>query len=113
MRLALLLIALGAAACVSHVATYGSNASAGHPPPLAVGAAVPMWDHFWGVPVGPPDALIKLLDEASANGWELVGIGSDSTTTNLMCFKRPRPGAPAERPVTRPPGTPPAAPPQP
>jgi hypothetical protein len=114
MRVALLLISLGAAACATVPAnTYGSKASAGHPPPLPAGAAaVPMWDHFCSRIFDWSTELIRVLDEASANGWEMVAAAGDSSPPILMCFKRPRPGAPPERPITRPPGTAPAAPPQ-
>jgi hypothetical protein len=65
-----------------------------------------MWDHFCGTPIGGNDALIQLLDEASSNGWELVGTGGDRA--HLFCFKRPRVTAPTEPPgLTPPPPTPP------
>jgi hypothetical protein len=106
MRIAALMFALGATACITRVNTYGASASAGQPPLLPAGATVPMWDHYCAEPTGRKDALIKLLDEASANGWELVGMGFDNPTM-LICFKRPH-VTPAS---TEPPGkTPPAAP---
>ena len=108
MRIAALLIALGMTAC-TRVNTYGASASAGHPPPLPAGAVVPMWEHFCGMPMGRPDSLITLLDEASANGWELVSQSMDHSAL-VLCFKRPR-GAPAEPPGKSPPmpPTPPSA----
>ena len=100
------MFALGAVACVPKVATYGASASAGHPPPLPAGTTVPMWDHYCAEPTGHTGALITLLDEASASGWELVGMAYDSPTT-LICFKRPRTTpAPTEPPASTPPAPP-------
>jgi hypothetical protein len=104
MKLVALLIALGAAACVNR--TYGSGASSGHPPPLPRSAGLPMWDHFCGIAAGT-DGLTKLLDEASANGWEMVSY-SISSDGNLVCFKRPHGSAPPAEP---PPGVAPVSPP--
>jgi hypothetical protein len=52
---------------------------------------------------GSVDGLTKMLDEASANGWEMVSY-SIATNGNLVCFKRPQAGPP-----TQPPGAAPAS----
>ena len=87
-----LVFLLVSSACSAHTATYGANASGGAPPPLPAGVAPPMFDHYCaGIEPGrnPEDALRRLLDEASAAGWEMVAVAGDA----LFCFKRPRPPA--------------------
>lgn len=86
MKTVALLIALGVAGCTN--ATFGAGASSGHPPPLPPGTNIPKWDHFCGAVAGT-DGLTRLLDEASANGWEMV-----SEAGGVVCFKRPHPSQP-------------------
>lgn len=98
-KLLALSISLCAAACTT--ATYGGNAPPGHPPPLPPGVTVEKWDHFCAI-VRDSEGPTRLLDEASEAGWQMVSYAFTSSS-NLVCFKRPR--------VTAPPPAPPAAPP--
>ena len=107
MRVFSLLLVLGTAACAR---TYGSGAFNGHPPPLPPGVTVPIWDYFCGGTAEDElTNLTNVLDEASANGWEMVSCGVTGSYT-LCCFKRPHMGAPR---APQPPAATPTAPPRP
>jgi hypothetical protein len=79
-------VAMFLAACSSTTRIGGGAGSAVVPP--ATSATGPRWEHFCGQVVqerGYEEEVAKLLDTASAEGWELVGVDGE-----LFCFKRPR-----------------------
>ena len=102
MRIAIALFLSLCGACGT--TTFGSGSAGGHAPPLPPGVTVAKWDHFCGVVEGGVGELTRFLDEASNNGWELVGWSG----SGLACFKRPRTteprpeGAPAAGTATPP-----------
>jgi hypothetical protein len=98
--------------CAARTATFGGGSTDGSPPPLA-GRDVPMWDHYCAVLGGGRDAegaFTALIDDASDNGWEMIGV-TQAEASILLCFKRPRDVGPATPPVSTPPGEPAPTPP--
>jgi hypothetical protein len=96
-----------AAGCAARTETYGGGASGGEPPTLGA-REVPMFDHYCAVLGGGRGGeaeFTRLLDKASDEGWEMVGVGVSEGL--LVCFKRPR-GERAAPPQTPPAETPPA-----
>jgi hypothetical protein len=101
------LLALLATGCAARTVTYGGGASGGQPPSLGA-REVPMFDHYCaGLEggVGRESAFVALLDKASDEGWEMVGLSE-----GLVCFKRPRAAAPTTPPAETPPAETPPAP---
>ncbi len=89
--LACLAVALLLSACIPTTRTYGASTSNGMPPALPIMAQVPRWDHFCAeLGVRGADDLARLLESASAQGWEMAGASS-----GIFCFKRPHVGAAA------------------
>jgi hypothetical protein len=102
----LLALALAAGSgCAARTATFGGGSTDGSPPPLA-GRDVPMWDHYCATLGGGRDAeaaFTALIDDASDNGWEMIGV-TQTDNSILLCFKRPRDLGPATPPEPSPPG---------
>jgi hypothetical protein len=106
---ALLLVILTGCAAQTH--TYGGGASRGEPPALGA-REVPMFDHYCAVlggGRGGEGEFTRLLDKASDEGWEMVGVGVSEGL--LVCFKRPRAAAPTTPPAETPPAETPPTPP--
>lgn len=74
---------------------YGTGGGSKAIPPRPPGATYPNWEHIC-VHVTNPDELSNALNDAGAQGWELVMLAQGA-----LCFKRPRldtpvlPAAPA------------------
>ena len=66
-------------------AVYGAGANTDEIPPRPLGTLYPNWEHMC-VSVTTTTAT-EILNEAGAQGWELVGL----TPGGLACFKRPVP----------------------
>jgi hypothetical protein len=67
--------------------TYGISTD-GTIPPIPSGANIPLWEHL--CVVYDSSNATENLNKASANGFELVGLGMQGNDA-LMCFKRPKP----------------------
>jgi hypothetical protein len=95
-RSLIVLFSLAFAGCAARTATYGAGASGAAPPPLPAGTApgtTPMWDHYcslFGGGIGGEAVFNDLLDDASAAGWEMVGLSTEQGSGVMVCFKRPR-----------------------
>jgi hypothetical protein len=89
-RLVALALSLGLTACAARTMNISSSGTGGVPP-LPAGATAPRWDHycsFFGGGRGGDLQFAALLDEASANHWEMVSaVPADASI--MVCFKRP------------------------
>jgi hypothetical protein len=86
MRVSFLVAALVLSACAARTETYGASASGGLPPPLPPGLQVPLYDHYcasFSVGRGADAEFTRMIDAASAEGWEMVSI---STAENWRLF---------------------------
>jgi hypothetical protein len=95
-RLVALAVSLGLAACAARTMNISSS-GAGGVPPVPVGVNAPKWDHycsFFGGGRGGRTEFAALLDDASANHWEMVS-AVPAYATILVCFKRPAQTPPA------------------
>jgi hypothetical protein len=85
MRWPVLLALVLVSACTPITRTYGASSPGGMPPELPAQTQVPLWDHFCAeLGVRGADDLARLLESASAQGWEMAGASS-----GIFCFKRP------------------------
>jgi hypothetical protein len=78
------LLVLGLCGCGS--TSYGVNTE-GMFPARPAGADYPNWDHMCVV-VTKSNAT-ETLNDAGAQGWELVTVGKQGSN-DLVCFKRPK-----------------------